>query len=69
MYWLTKVEQQDTERTLLVTLDKAETERWLGLLFRSGFYSNEIRTIHGEVLEEGVNGNHKKLLKIHSTTC
>ena len=30
MYWFTKVEQRDTERTLLVTMDKAETERWLG---------------------------------------
>ena len=31
MYWLTKVEQRNTEKTLLVTLDKVETERWLGL--------------------------------------
>lgn len=68
MYWFTKVEQQDTERTLLVTMDKAETERWLGLLFRSGFCSNEIRTIRGETLEDEGNGNrnHRELPKMRS---
>ena len=68
MYWFTKVEQRDTERTLLVTMDKAETERWLGLLFRSGFCSNEIRTIRGETLEDGGNGNrnHKGLPRLRS---
>lgn len=68
MYWFTKVEQRDTERTLLVTMDKAETERWLGLLFRSGFCSSEIRTTRGETLEDGGNGNgsHKKLPRLRS---
>lgn len=68
MYWFTKVEQRDTERTLLVTMDKAETERWLGLLFRSGFCSNEIRTIRGETLEDEGNGNrnHRGLPKMRS---
>ena len=68
MYWFNKVEQRDTERTLLVTMDKAETERLLGLLFRSGFCSNEIRTVRGETLEDGGNGkgNHKELPKLRS---
>ena len=66
MYWFTKVEEQDTERTLLVTLDKAETERWLGLLFRSGFYPNEVRTIPGETLDDGGNGNHQNLPEMSS---
>lgn len=68
MYWLTKVEQQNTEKTLLVTLDKVETERWLGLLYRSGFYPNEVITVSGETLEDGGNGrgNHQSLTGVRS---
>ena len=64
MYWFTKIKHQDTERTFVITLTKAEAECCRMILINNGYSPDEIRIINFMTLEEGVNtsGERQKIL-------